>query len=314
VREITTFLAAMVPTMCLTRLYDSGLAQSWRILIAIVLYAAIRYGLRYLLQRYTVHRGMFHSLAAGAIFGELAFLLMFGAETSVRWFIAGGVVAGFLSHLILDEIYSVEWDGRPRLKKSFGTAIKLFGKGWWPNISTYGKLALLTVVVVLDPSLVQKIREGEVRQEMQQIAGELRQRLQTADGTPQNPDQPALLSIEPATQVSPAAQDAAGPFYPPAVNSEWTHQPAPAGTARYEASEDPYARTATLPTYPAPTYPAPAYQVSPTPPTYQTAPAAPTYPLAPPPPSYQTAPPASNTPQWQYAVPPPNTADGVYRR
>ena len=264
-REITTFLAAMVPAMCLTRLYDSGLAQSWRVLIAIAVYAAIRYGLRYALQRYTVHRGMFHSLAAAAIFGELTFLLMFGAETTIRWFIAGGVVAGVLSHLLMDEIYSVEWDGRPRLKKSFGTAIKLFGKGWWPNISAYGKLALLTVLVVLDPTFVQRVREGEVRQNVQQIAGQLRQQLGTPGNAPQGTEQPALLSIAPTPQLSPATQDAAGQGYPQAANSPWAHQPPPTGPAQFNSPQDPYERTATRTTYPPPTYAPPTY----TAPTYQ---------------------------------------------
>jgi hypothetical protein len=34
---------------------------------------------------------------------------------------------GFLSHLVLDEIYSVDWHGvKPKLKSSAGTAFKFF--------------------------------------------------------------------------------------------------------------------------------------------------------------------------------------------
>jgi hypothetical protein len=293
-REITTFLAVMVPTMIVTRLYESGLSQSWRILIALALYAGIRYGLRNALKRYTVHRGMFHSLAAAAIFGELAYLLMYGEQTTIRLLIAGSVVAGFLSHLILDEIYSVEWDGRPRLKKSFGTAIKLFGKGWWPNISAYGKLALLTAVVVLDPAIVQRIREGEVREDMQQIAGELREKIGAEGDSLQGTEPPALLSINPTPQPSPATQPNAAQPYLPATQPQWTHQPA---TVPYQPPEYANERTAARPNYTAPAYPAPTYQNPPAAPNYQ-----------------PTSPPQNGAPHWRYAEPPPTTNDGFYRR
>ena len=52
---------------------------------------------------------MFHSLPAAVIFGEIAFLLASGDDWRLRAFKAGGVVIGFLSHLVLDEIYSIEW-------------------------------------------------------------------------------------------------------------------------------------------------------------------------------------------------------------
>ena len=39
---------------------------------------------------------------------------------------ARGVMLGFASHLVLDEVYSVDWRGvRPKLKSSAGTAFKL---------------------------------------------------------------------------------------------------------------------------------------------------------------------------------------------
>ena len=45
---------------------------------------------------------------------------------------------GFLSHLILDEIWSIEWPGfRPKLKYTFGTAFKFWGHALWSNVLTY---------------------------------------------------------------------------------------------------------------------------------------------------------------------------------
>jgi hypothetical protein len=67
-------------------------------------------------------------------------------------------MAGFMSHLLLDEIYAVEWkSGRWRLKKSFGTAIKLWGDDAWSNFSTYAKLAIVVMMILGEPSVMQQI-------------------------------------------------------------------------------------------------------------------------------------------------------------
>ena len=39
------------------------------------------------------------------------------------------------------------------MKSSFGTALKLFGHGWWSNVSAFGKLALLTFLIVRQPDV-----------------------------------------------------------------------------------------------------------------------------------------------------------------
>ena len=60
---------------------------------------------------------------------------------------------GYLSHLVLDEIWSVEWTHGLHLKKSFGTALKLFGEGAWSNVSCYAKLLILTAIILFEPQL-----------------------------------------------------------------------------------------------------------------------------------------------------------------
>jgi membrane-bound metal-dependent hydrolase YbcI (DUF457 family) len=150
--ESMAFAAAVVPMMLIHRLQHADLSHESIILIGAAIYLLIRFGLTKLLKLYTVHRGMFHSLPAAVIFGEIAYLLASGEDVRLRLFTAGAVVIGYLSHLILDEIYSFEWShGRIRLKSSFGTAVKLFGQGWWSNISAYGKLLILASVILLDP-------------------------------------------------------------------------------------------------------------------------------------------------------------------
>ncbi len=160
-REITTFLASVVPTMLISRLLAYHFTQESLILAGGAIYVAIRFGLSHFLRHYTVHRGMFHSFPSMAIFGELTYLLFYGESMFVRLFMVGAVCLGFFIHLLLDEIYRVEWDGKPRLKKSFGTAMKFVGNGWWPNVTCYAKLALLTYLVMNDPSVISQIYSGQ---------------------------------------------------------------------------------------------------------------------------------------------------------
>jgi membrane-bound metal-dependent hydrolase YbcI (DUF457 family) len=149
-RESVAFAAAVVPMMLLRRFQHSGLSHELIILAGAAVYLLIRFGLAALLKRYTVHRGMFHSLPAALIFGELAYLLSAGEDWRLRAFTAGAVMLGFVSHLLLDEIYSIQWS-RGRVKSSFGTAFKLFGHDWMANVSAYAKLILLTAVILFEP-------------------------------------------------------------------------------------------------------------------------------------------------------------------
>ncbi len=90
----------------------------------------------------------------------ITYLLASGDTMPLRLFTAGAVVLGYLSHLVLDEIYSVEWTHGLRLKSSFGTALKLFGQSGWSNISVYAKLLLLTGVIFFEPQWPQTLDPG----------------------------------------------------------------------------------------------------------------------------------------------------------
>jgi membrane-bound metal-dependent hydrolase YbcI (DUF457 family) len=155
-KESLAFAAAVVSTMLVDRLERFELSMESIILASAAIYLLIRFGLAKLLQLYTVHRGMFHSLPAAVVFGEVAFLLSSG-EPAIRWYKAGAVVAGYLSHLALDEFYSVGYvRGRMAFKRSFGTAVKLYGHGWLANLSVYAQLALLTFLVLKEPTWMEQ--------------------------------------------------------------------------------------------------------------------------------------------------------------
>lgn len=160
VRELFGLAAAVVPFVMMQRLLawaDGSTEQA--LLMAVGLYAAVRYGAAYVLGKLAVHRGMFHSLPALVIAAELVFLGYKSEFLSVRLLMAGGVALGFFSHLLLDELYSVEWTGiRLRMNQAAGSAVKLFSRSVLPNLATYGLLAVLTYVALIDLGLMEQPR------------------------------------------------------------------------------------------------------------------------------------------------------------
>lgn len=158
IRESLSFLAASIPLLLFERFQQMGLTHDTMILVGIGCYLMIRFGFSAFLKSYTVHRGMFHSIPAAILFAELAFLFCSSYNLELRYFKAGAVLLGFMSHLLLDEIYSIDLSrGIPRLKKSFGTAIKFWGKDMGGNISVYVKLIIVTAMVLGEPAILEKM-------------------------------------------------------------------------------------------------------------------------------------------------------------
>jgi hypothetical protein len=157
VQEISSFAAAIVPMLMLERFQGFGWPRETIAVVAAGMYALIRFGVAELFKRYTVHRGMWHSIPACLTCGLITFLIVGGEDLAIRLFKASAVALGFLSHLVIDEIWSFQLrSGRLNVKKSFGTAIKFWGKDRWANLSVYGKLALVSFLAVGDPMLMQR--------------------------------------------------------------------------------------------------------------------------------------------------------------
>lgn len=145
VRELFGVAAAVTPILLFDRvrsLCQQSTEQTVIVLAATYLF--IRYVLSYLFKNFTVHRGMFHSIPALMIAGLTTYLVYPSGDVRRRLFLSGAVMIGFLSHLILDEIYSVDFMGaRLRLNKYAGSALKLVSKSWPATVTTYLLLALL---------------------------------------------------------------------------------------------------------------------------------------------------------------------------
>lgn len=119
---------------------EQSLEQRPLLMTTLTVFFTVRYLAAYAFQRVTVHRGVFHSLLAGVFFALLLTCVShygFKVPTLTAWL--GGVflLFGFFVHLCLDELFSVDL-ANGRMKKSFGTALKLYG---YQNIP--GSLLLL---------------------------------------------------------------------------------------------------------------------------------------------------------------------------
>jgi membrane-bound metal-dependent hydrolase YbcI (DUF457 family) len=144
VRELSNVTSALTPLMLLQHTHAVGMSEDRAMLFCLVVYGAVRYGGAALLAKLTVHRGMFHSIPALLIASEITFLAYRSDDVRVRLLMAVGVGIGFLSHLVLDEMYSVQWDGlRVKLSRSAGSAMKFFGNKAVPNGVAMGMLVFL---------------------------------------------------------------------------------------------------------------------------------------------------------------------------
>ena len=105
-----------------------SIAELWILWLGTLV--AVRYGLHNAFHHLSVHRGIWHSLIAGAFSAFLtaiAFKYILGRPDGVAWLAAGFMMIGYMVHLVLDEIYSVDVMD-VRIKSSFGTAVKLIDR------------------------------------------------------------------------------------------------------------------------------------------------------------------------------------------
>ncbi|MDD5227514.1 MAG: metal-dependent hydrolase [Methylococcales bacterium] len=143
VRLLFNILALLSVTAVLSAL--KSYVTSYQLLVlAAGIYWLTRYLVLASLARFTVHRGIFHSVLALLFFSLLIVCVSnyaFKQNAVYAWLNGFFLGFGFLVHLLLDEMYSVDLSNR-RMKKSFGTALKLFN---YKNLPSSALMALLTI-------------------------------------------------------------------------------------------------------------------------------------------------------------------------
>lgn len=139
---MATLVAAIcaVPSVFFFKQLPFPLPLAWAAMVGVALIVQLSVPL---IKYTTVHRGIWHSIPVVVIYAELTYLFLENFTRSTRLIVAGAALAGALSHLILDEIYSVDFNGM-RIKRSFGTALK-----WWDSKSPISSLLVYLIAAGL---------------------------------------------------------------------------------------------------------------------------------------------------------------------
>lgn len=106
-----------------------SIVELWIAWLAV--YIGVRHGVFYVFHRRTKHRGIFHSLLAGLFFAAMTAMIfanVFNEDALHAWIAGMFIFFGYVVHLSLDEFSSVDFEGK-KIKKSFGSALKLFDYG-----------------------------------------------------------------------------------------------------------------------------------------------------------------------------------------
>jgi hypothetical protein len=150
-RELFGLAAAATPFLLYDRLKAEGFTQEQTLVLLAGVYLLVRYALSALFKRFTVHRGMFHSIPGMFITGLAVYLLYHSPDQRLRIYLAGGTMLGFLSHLVLDEVYGIDFLGRrPHLHRLAGSPLKLFSRSWTATGVAYLILAALVFLTLID--------------------------------------------------------------------------------------------------------------------------------------------------------------------
>lgn len=132
-------------------------------LVWLATFLLVRYGVFEAFARLTVHRGIWHSWLAVALTAlataDAAYHLL-GAPAREAWIAGGFVALGYLTHLCLDELASVDLWGH-RVRRSFGTALKPFSLAA-PGASL-AMLAAVSALGYLAPSLQPVLEAGRAQ-------------------------------------------------------------------------------------------------------------------------------------------------------
>lgn len=121
--------------------------------LALGLYVGIRDVASVVFKWSTRHRANWHSVLAGVGIATATATLsyrFFGQNARLAWLDGAAMALGIVIHLVLDECYSIDLEGA-RLKRSFGTALKIFDHRR-PLAGALMALAIAGLVPWLPPS------------------------------------------------------------------------------------------------------------------------------------------------------------------
>jgi membrane-bound metal-dependent hydrolase YbcI (DUF457 family) len=162
-QDCMSLTACFASMLIISRVSQAGVGMELMSIIGVLVFLLIKFGVGRLIQQFTVHRGIIHSIPFAFFCGEIIYLLADG-NTASRFLKAVGLTLGFFSHLLLDEIYSFKMsEGTMRIKKSFGTALKFFQIKTLPlYIVLYLLLIVMTYTAIKHPTAVSEMFDKQL--------------------------------------------------------------------------------------------------------------------------------------------------------
>jgi hypothetical protein len=122
-------------------------AFEYHLLAVVVAYVLVRHFIRRVVAGLTKHRGMSHSFPTCALWGTIALHFYPSDIPIIKLMMAFALMAGFFSHLLLDEVCSVDLRGA-RVNKAFGTAMKFWSKSIASTLVVYAMLSYSTYTLI----------------------------------------------------------------------------------------------------------------------------------------------------------------------
>ena len=192
-RELFALLPAIVGFGVFHPMREYGFSLDQAAAGMILAYFFVRYVVAAMFNKMTAHRGMFHSIPTMLIFGLLTYLCYPSRDVAVRLYLAGGIMFGFLSHLILDEIWAIDFNGMAFQANQFsGTAFKFFSPSLSANVITYAMLFALGYAVWEGvPTWVRDPGNWQSPTWLSQATQQLKPSSQPAKPSNSNPQEPA---------------------------------------------------------------------------------------------------------------------------
>jgi hypothetical protein len=148
----SSILSIFIPLLTILILLNS-LSISKMLLIWFVTAITLHFVIFKVLLHLTVHRGVIHTIPMGILFAQITNLILhnlFHFEELFALLCGLFILFGFILHLILDEIVSLNAFGMS-FRKSLGTALKLYDKNNpFGTIFLYLSIILLQVIYPLN--------------------------------------------------------------------------------------------------------------------------------------------------------------------
>ncbi len=142
-------VGVLVPIIIIKKVFANELNTENMIFLIVVGFIVVRYLAFLIFFKLTVHRGIIHSIPAALIAGGLVFLLFSDASFYLRLLYGVACAVGFIVHLIMDEIWSVDLKNT-RLKNSFGTALTFRSSSLLSTVIAYVIIVLIASYILIN--------------------------------------------------------------------------------------------------------------------------------------------------------------------